>query len=83
MAVNPWLVLKAGTWAYRKYKARKARKEDTMFFKGKLTYTALAAVVAPVMAQLLGVDVVQSEVVQVFQAVAALIGVYGRWRATK
>ena len=52
-------------------------------FKGKLTYTVVAGILAAQVGKLLGVDVAESEVVEVIQAGLAVAAIYGRWRATK
>ena len=52
------------------------------FLKGALTYTALAAIAAPLLGRLFGVELAEHELVTVFQAFAVVVAVYGRKRAT-
>jgi len=72
-----WLMVKP----IKRIKEFRQRKQEKPMLKGKLTYTALAAVAAPVLAGLIGVPLPQETIVLWFQAVAAAVGVYGRWRA--
>lgn len=62
---------------------RKWRNKETEVFKGKLTYASLAVVAAPMLGALLGMEIAETELVQIAQGVAVLIGFYGRWRATR
>lgn len=64
-----------------RFKKFKRKQQEKPMLRGKLTYTAIAAVVAPVLASLIGVPLPPETVVLWFQAVAAAVGVYGRWRA--
>jgi hypothetical protein len=59
------------------------RRKGKKMFKGKLTYSALAAIVAVQVGKLLGVEIAESEVAQVTEAVLALVAIYGRWRASR
>jgi hypothetical protein len=58
-------------------------KEVEDMLQGKLTYTAIAAVLAPLAARLLGVDVPDTLIVEAFQLAAGLVALYGRWRANR
>ncbi len=62
---------------------RKFRNKETKVFKGKLTYSALAVVAAPILGRLLGFEIAETELVQLLQGLAVLVGFYGRYRATK
>lgn len=57
-------------------------KEKRML-KGKLTYTALAGILASVLSRVLGFEVGEGEVQQLVEAVLAVVAVYGRFRATR
>lgn len=82
---------KVGKWWYKNRPiktfnaARKLRKQfkESNVFKGKLTYISIAAVAAPVIARILGIDLPPETVVLWFQAGASIVGVYGRWRANR
>ena len=74
-----WLAIKP----IKRFKEFRQSKQEKPMLKGKLTYTALAGVVAPVIASLIGVPLPPETIVLWFQAVAAAVGVYGRWRANK
>ena len=52
-------------------------------FKGKLTYASLAVVAAPIFSRLLGFEVMEAELITIASGIAVLVGVYGRYRATK
>jgi len=58
-------------------------KETKEVFKGKLTYSALAVVMAPFVARFVGFEVAESDIVALFQAAAVFVGFYGRFRATR
>lgn len=61
-------------------------QEETVnkqIYKGKLTYTALAVIVAGTVAQLFGIDVVEGDTQAIVTGIAAIVGVYGRWRANR
>ena len=82
---------KVGKWWYKvrpiktfntMRSARKALKESNVF-KGKLTYISIAAVAAPILARILGIDLPPETIVLWFQAGASIVGVYGRWRANR
>lgn len=51
--------------------------------KGKLTYAGIGALVIGLVTQLLGIDIAPPEVDAVLTAGAAIVAVYGRWRATR
>ena len=52
-------------------------------FKGKLTYGSIAIVIILKVLQVLGVEVVEAEASQVTEALALVVAIFGRWRATK
>ena len=78
MAINPW-VIPIGKMIFKWWRRRKEKQ----MLEGKLTYTALAAVAAPIVGRLLGIELAESDMAMVFQAAMVLVGVYGRWRATR
>jgi hypothetical protein len=55
--------------------------------KGFLTYSAIASLLAFALTKVLGVDVTPEEVTPAVEAggavVLAVVGFYGRWRATR
>jgi len=58
-------------------------KEVAPVFKGKLTYTAVLAILAPVLTATLGFDIVPEDLVPFWQAATAAVALYGRWRASR
>jgi uncharacterized membrane protein len=59
------------------------RRKGKKMFKGKLTYAALAGIVAVQVGKLLGVEIAESEVSAITEAVLTGVAIYGRWRATR
>jgi len=66
---------------FRRRAARKETKEIRQVFKGKLTYSSLIVIAVVAIAQHFGVEIAESEAGQITEALAVLVGVYGRWRA--
>ena len=90
MALPPLLILKVGLWWHknkplRKLGIRKDKEKPIMMdlFKGKLTYGSIAIVIILKVLQVLGVEVVEAEASQVTEALALVVAIFGRWRATK
>lgn len=68
----------------RKLKEWRKRAKETKVLKGKLTYSALGSIIAILGTQILGDGVVtQADWQSLGAAVLALVGIYGRWRATR
>jgi uncharacterized membrane protein len=72
----PWLKIQLIKFIVRKVKEKR-------MFKGKLTYSAVAALLAVQVGKLLGVEVLEADVAAVTEAVLAVVALYGRWRATR
>lgn len=51
------------------------------FLKGKVTYIGIAGVAIPIIGQLLGVEIADSDLAQVMESVGIVVATFGRWRA--
>lgn len=49
--------------------------------KGKVTYIGIAGVAIPVIGQLLGVEIADSDVAQIIESAGIIVATFGRWRA--
>lgn len=49
--------------------------------KGKLTYIGIAGVAVPMIGQLLGLELADSDVATVVQGIGIVVAAFGRWRA--
>jgi hypothetical protein len=82
-----FLVIKIARWWKRVRPIRSFKENRKVFkniFKGKLTYSALATLLATVAASALGDGVVSGDdLTELGQAVVVLVAVFGRWRAIR
>lgn len=84
-----WLLVKP----IQRWKNRKGRKapneqenpavKERKMLKGKLTYISWAAVGAPILGRLLGIELAEADLVALISAGFVLVGIFGRWRATR
>ena len=90
--MNALALIKAGTTArkaFRRWRDKKRiekgeePKGESQMFKGKLTYTAIIAIAAPIISSALGFDVVPADLEPIYVGVVSSIGLFGRWRATR
>lgn len=51
--------------------------------KGKLTYSMAAGALVIFVGQALGIEIAEAEAASVVGALAAIVAMYGRWRATR
>jgi len=57
--------------------------KDKPMLKGKLTYSAVIGIIAPVVSALAGFEVLSADILPFYQAFLAGVALYGRWRANK
>lgn len=76
-------LIKLGRKARKAFRAWRQLKKGKQVLKGKLTYAGIGALVIGLVTQLLGIDIAPPEVDAVLTAGAAIVAVYGRWRATR
>lgn len=74
-------------WRMARKRKRRLRElgieQETTVLNGKLTYAAQAGMAVVFVGQLLGVEITQEGAASVVGLCMALVGMYGRWRATK
>lgn len=65
------------------FKARREQRKGKQMLKGKLTYGALAISAMIFAGQAIGIEITEEQAANIVGVVVALIGAYGRYRATK
>jgi hypothetical protein len=78
-AIKIWTTVKP----IKRFRAWRERRKERQMLKGKLTYTAVAAVILPVVSGWVGFEILPADLVPFWQAAGSALALYGRWRATR